>query len=443
MNEDTIVAIATPIGSGGISIVRISGTRSKEIVSHFCTLPAVIEPRYMYLCDINLGDIVDKGLVVYFVNPNSYTGEDIVEIQCHGGVYVAQKVLDQCICNGARIAENGEFTKRAFVNGKYSLEQAEGIADIISAESDAEARASFGLTSGELYNNIINIQKILTDLLAKIEVSFDYPEHDIEYETAQDVKKSLITIQDNLATLLQTADMGKVIKNGINVVILGKPNVGKSSLLNRLLGTNRAIVTDVAGTTRDVIEDSFVYNGIKINLIDTAGLRESTDEVEKIGIEKAKQQLSIADIVLLIIDGSNSLTQEDKHNLELVDKNKTIIVQNKNDLPQKIHDLGASSIKVSALNNNGITELKQKIYDTIVDKKVIGQNIILTNARHIKGVKDCLNNINNAIDNIDKVSLDCIALDIKQAWLELGKITGNVSDEEIIDKIFSKFCLGK
>ena len=440
MDKDTIVALATPQGSGGIGIIRLSGNKSKSIAEKITNNPN-LKPRYAQLIQFNNNSLQDNAILIYFVAPNSYTGEDVVEFQCHGGRYVTDKVIDLCLNNGARLANPGEFTKRAFENGKISLEQAEGIIDIINAETESEAKAGFSLLNGELFKKVDNMQNLLTSKLAEIEVMLDYPEHDIEYETKESIKKSLLSIKQELEKLINTEQTGRIIKDGINVAILGRPNVGKSSILNKLLGYDRAIVTDVAGTTRDTISESIVYKGIKINLIDTAGIRESQDIVEKIGIDKSIQTIDSADIILLILDNSQDLTKEDKNNIELVKDKNVIFVSNKSDLNKKLNF--DNSILVSAKDNKNIDKIKDEIYNKVVDKKIISQDIILTNKRHIQLVKEAYNNIKNALENIDTVTLDCIALDIKNAWLNLGAITGQVADEKIIDQIFSRFCLGK
>ena len=440
MDKDTIVALATPQGSGGIGIIRLSGNKSKSIAEKI-TKNSNLKPRYAQLIQFNNNSLQDNAILIYFVAPNSYTGEDVVEFQCHGGRYVTDKVIDLCLNNGARLANPGEFTKRAFENGKISLEQAEGIIDIINAETESEAKAGFSLLNGELFKKVDNMQNLLTSKLAEIEVTLDYPEHDIEYETKESIKKSLLSIKQELEKLINTEQTGRIIKDGINVAILGRPNVGKSSILNKLLGYDRAIVTDVAGTTRDTISESIIYKGIKMNLIDTAGIRESQDIVEKIGIDKSIQTIYSADIILLILDNSQDLTKEDKNNIELVKDKNVIFVSNKSDLNKKLNF--DNSILVSAKDNKNIDKIKDEISNKVVDKKIISHDIILTNKRHIQLVKEAYNNIKNALENIDTVTLDCIALDIKNAWLNLGAITGQVADEKIIDQIFSRFCLGK
>ncbi len=445
MKEDTIVALATPLGNAGISVVRLSGDKSLQIATKFFSskkLEKQVMPRYMYLGDINTDDLKEKCLLVYFQNPNSYTGEDVVEFQCHGGTYICNKIIDLCLANGARLATPGEFTKRAFVNGKVSLDEAEGVVDLINSQTASEVKASYDLVNGELFKTVTKLQKELTNILAEIEVNLDYPEHDIEYQTEQQIETKLKNIQQVLQNLANTENQGRIIKDGINVAILGKPNVGKSSLLNALLNYERAIVTDIAGTTRDTLQESFVYKDTKINITDTAGVHESDDVVEKIGIQKALDQINQADIILLLLDGSQELSQQDKENLSLVKDKKVIVVVNKTDLPQKIN-LDMPYIQVSALNQKGIEELKQKILDCVIDKDFVKNDIVLTNKRHLQAVKQALQIIQSAIENIYNVSLDCTALDVKSVWFKLGEITGETTDEDIIDAIFSKFCLGK
>jgi tRNA modification GTPase len=336
----------------------------------------------------------------------------------------------------------GEFTKRSFINGKISLDGAEGVIDVINAQTESEARAGFDLVNGELFKTVKTIQKSLTDMLAEIEVSLDYPEHDIEYETAESINVRLIEIKDKLNKLLETSKQGKIIKEGVNVVILGKPNVGKSSLMNALLNYDRAIVTEVAGTTRDTLQESYVYKDMKVNITDTAGIHESEDIVEKIGIEKAKESINNADIILLVLDGSKELSKEDKENIELIKGKRAFVIINKSDLEQKIK-VDLETINISAKNKDGIDSIKEKIYQTVTNDCFVQSDIILTNKRHEIAVKDALNCIETAINNIFDISLDCVSVDIKSAWEKLGEITGETTSEDIIDAIFSKFCLGK
>ena len=447
MKEDTIVALATPLGNAGISVVRLSGDKSLEIATSFFSSKKLvnnpIQPRYMYLGDIDTNNLKEKCLMVYFKNPNSYTGEDVVEFQCHGGTYICNKIIDLCLQNGARLATAGEFTKRAFVNGKVSLDEAEGVVDLINAQTASEVKASYDLVNGGLFKTVKSLQKQLTDIMAEIEVNLDYPEHDIEYQTEQQIEIKLNNIKQTLISLANTEDQGRIIKDGINVAILGKPNVGKSSLLNALLNYERAIVTDIAGTTRDTLQESFVYKDTKINITDTAGVHESDDVVEKIGIQKALDQINQADMILLLLDGSRQLSKEDKENIKLVQGKKVIVVINKTDLPKQLEEINLPTLSVSAKTGTGIEELKQKILDSVLDKDFVKNDLVLTNKRHLVAVKQSLEIINSAIENIYNVSLDCTALDVKSVWFKLGEITGETTDEDIIDAIFSKFCLGK
>lgn len=444
--EDTIVALATPLGNGGISIVRISGEKSFDIATSIFSAKDFdsknITPRKLYLGKIKDNSFKENCLAVYFKAPFSYTGEDVVEFQCHGGTFVCNKIIDKCLENGARLAMPGEFTKRSFINGKISLDGAEGVIDVINAQTESEARAGFDLVNGELFKTVKTIQKSLTNMLAEIEVSLDYPEHDIEYETAESINVRLIEIKEKLNKLLETSKQGKIIKEGVNVVILGKPNVGKSSLMNALLNYDRAIVTEVAGTTRDTLQESYVYKDMKVNITDTAGIHESEDIVEKIGIEKAKESINNADIILLVLDGSKELSKEDKENLELIKGKRAFVIINKSDLEQKVK-IDFDTINISAKNKDGIDTIKEKIHETVTKDCFVQSDIILTNKRHELAVKDALDSIETAINNIFDISLDCVAVDIKMAWEKLGEITGETTSEDIIDAIFSKFCLGK
>lgn len=445
MINDTIVAQATPEGKSGISIVRISGKKSLEIAKQIFLCfknKSEVKPNYMYLGKIDLGEVEDKGFCVYFKAPHSFTGEDVVEFQCHGGLIVAQKIIKQVLKFGARPATAGEFSKRAFLNGKMSLDQAEGVVDTINAETENQLKASNQLTKGGLFNLVTNQQNILTDILSEIEVNLDYPEHDIEYETKESIEKRLREILKQIDNLLLTEQKGRLINKGINIAIVGKTNVGKSSLLNALLNYEQAIVTDIEGTTRDIVTGSIEYKGFVFNFIDTAGIRETEDKIESIGIEKAKKALENSDIVLLVLDSSRELNSQDKENLEIIKTKKSIVVLNKTDLPAKFNFDG-ECIKVSAKQKINTEELKQKIYDLSLDGCNTNSQIVLTNARHIEVLKQAKEMLENTIESVVLLPLDCSALDIKTIWEKLGEITGNTANEDIIDKIFSKFCLGK
>ncbi|MDR0850739.1 MAG: tRNA uridine-5-carboxymethylaminomethyl(34) synthesis GTPase MnmE [Christensenellaceae bacterium] len=464
MKSETIAAIATPKGTGGVGIVRISGENSLKVLSQFFIpykagegISAVsrdtsakeilkMVPRYMYLGEINNKELKEQCLAVFFKDPNSYTGEDVVEIHCHGGVYICNKILELCLRNGARLADPGEFSKRAFVNGKLSLDSAEGVIDLINAASNAEARAAFNLFDGKLFKIVKAMQNALTDILAEIEVNLDYPEHDIEYETSENIKKRLTVIENTLNQLLDGAKTGMLLKHGVSVLILGKPNVGKSSLLNTMLNFEKAIVTDIAGTTRDVVEGTYIYKDIKFNLSDTAGIRDTQNKIERIGIDKAKAMTEAADIILLLLDSSTGITKEDKQSMSLLGGKECFVVVNKIDSGDKI-DYGLIKdkfdiIKISAKNNIGITELKEAIFKKTVGGVVANETILL-NLRHTEALNEALYIIGKTLPQLLQNSLDCVAVDIKQVWEVLGKITGEGADEVVIDAIFSKFCLGK
>jgi len=449
--EKTIACISTPLGTGAISIIRVSGPQCLEIAKKvfFCKDKDSIVPRHMYLGDFIYKDIKDKCLMVYFKMPLSYTGEDMVEFQCHGGEFLAENILKSLLECGAELAENGEFSKRAFINGKLTLDKAEGIIDVINATSEAELKAGYKMLKGELKFAIVEMQKKLTDFLARIEVDIDYPEHDDEHATASYVKAGLAKLREQIENLSKTASTGKLIKHGINIAIIGKPNVGKSSLLNSLIGEERAIVTNIAGTTRDTIMETINFNGMKLNFIDTAGIRESEDVVEKIGIERSKRSIKEANLVLVILDNSGELTDEDEKLLDLTKNEKRILILNKTDLGQalkinkKIKELNEEIIEISALKKSNIENLKQLIFDKVIDKKINASSLIITNIRHIINLKLALQAIDEAINKCDNESMDIIAFLVKNIWDILGRITGETEFETVIDEIFSKFCLGK
>lgn len=444
--KDTIVAISTGSTSGAISIVRLSGEKSLEIadkifVSLKSTIPSTFDSRYLELGTITTQHFKEQAMCVVFRAPRSYTGETIVEFQCHGGLKIAQGVLEECMLNGARLATNGEFTKRAFINGKMSLASAEGVMDIINAESDSQIRAGYELLSGSLSKKIFEYQNELVDILSEIEVSFDYPEEDIEYITKTNISKRLKMLSENLDKLIKSFNSGRILSSGINVLIVGKPNVGKSSLLNALLKKERAIVTAVAGTTRDTVEDSFSINGIKINIIDTAGIHETQDFVEKIGVQKSKDLINRADIVLFVLDLSRPQSVEDEQIFELI-KNKTYIkVANKSDIADS-KEIDDKTVVVSSVTEQGIDQLKQKIYSLVASPISNESGLIVTNARHQQALKNAKENIDKAYSEINS-TLDLISIDLKLAYSALGEITGNTTGEDILDSIFSKFCLGK
>ena len=436
--DKTIVALATPAGNSGVAVIRVSGENSKKCLQKLIREDLDFEPRKMYLKKVYFSGLEDVCLVVFFPSPHSYTGEDVIEVQSHGGYFIAKKIIDELLSFGCFPASAGEFSKRAFINGKLSLDQAEGIMDLINAESDMQAKNGSFLMQGELKKIIEENQNRLTEILAEIEAKLDYPEYEYTKNETTDILKKLKEIDANLSMLIVDSKTGIKIKNGVRVALIGAPNVGKSSLLNALTKTNKAIVTSIAGTTRDVIEGEYEFSGIIFRLFDTAGIHESQDEVEKIGIERAKQILNEADIVLKISDDSNicNISTEQPY----------INVINKSDIidEKKIKDQFASDyILVSAKNNGNIDALKQLIFDKTILKKIDSNKLYLTNARHISAVKQAKTYINNAISQFNNTSMDIISSEIKSAWLSLGEVTGDTNNETIIDKIFSKFCLGK
>lgn len=443
--EKTICAISTPIGNGGISVVRMSGSESKKILQKITKFDTTkMEARKMYLVDICTKNFNERALVVWFKEPYSYTGEEMVEIQCHGGIIIANGILNELISNGAVLAVSGEFTKRAFVNGKMSLDSAEGVIDMINAQSEEAVKAGYNLMTGKLKERVNSVQSMLTDCEAKVEVALDYPEEDIDYSTAEQIKNELLTCKTKIDELLATVDTGRLVKNGINVLILGKPNAGKSSLLNALVGYNRAIVTDIAGTTRDTIEDNYTYKNLSFNVIDTAGIREAESIVERIGIERAEQSVKSADVILVVLDGSKPIEKDDEKILKMV-KNKIVLyVINKIDLPKKINKTFDQMIEISAMRNERVMALKEDIYNLVVNKNMLSGGLLITNTRHANALKEAEINISSAIKELENnTTLDLVATDIKSAWLSLGEITGVTNNQEIINTIFSKFCLGK
>ena len=436
MLEDTIVALATPPGKAGVAIVRISGKDAHKILKTIAKCDSDFLPRYMYLKDIYVGDIVDNALLVYFKAPNSYTGEDVAEIQCHGGYFIAQQVINTCKTLGARMAEPGEYSKRAFLNGKISVDQAEGIIDLINAESEAQARAGSVLMQGKLFEIINNLQAELTDILAEIEAKLDYPEYEYSDSENLEVLKRLTNIEDKLKDLLSTQISGLMIKNGVKIAIVGAPNAGKSSLLNALTNSDKSIVTDIAGTTRDIVEAEYVYKGIVFRLFDTAGIRESEDVVEQIGINRAKQSIQDADLVLKLMDISNP------KDIEVKDK-PYITVYNKIDLStQKINNVD-NVIYISAKDGTNIEVLRQMIFDKTMVQGYNTSQFYLSNTRHIECVNNAKQALNNAINTFTTTTLDFVVADIHSCWQYLGEISGVNSNERIIDRIFQKFCLGK
>ncbi len=446
MAEENISAIATPAGRGGVAIIRISGKTPLAIAEKMFTpvgKTAVrnFSPYRMYAGQIDGGNFSDFGLCVYFKAPASYTGEDIVEFHCHGGENVARGILNQTFLHGARSATRGEFTKRAFLNGKLSLASAEGVADMINGESDAEVKAGYLLYNERLTDKVNDVQSRLKNLLAGIDVSVDYPEEDIEEQHIEELKVSLESVRQTLKPLLDSYATGKKIKSGVTVAICGKPNTGKSSLLNRLLGYEKAIVSEVAGTTRDAVEGSLEIEGRKFNLYDTAGVRESGDKIENIGIERAESIIRSADVAVFVADLSRGTDEEDGRVLEMLKGKPLIKVFNKTDIVSDDTDTDAD-VHTSAVTGEGIAKLKKLLYE-----KSFGERsedaAFLIEKRHYDALKRADEALARAVIACESQPLDLIGIDVKEAWDCLGEITGETATEAIITEIFEKFCVGK
>lgn len=405
--------------------------------------------QYGYIMDSD--KIVDEVLVSYFKAPKSYTTEDMCEINSHGGNVIMRKILQLCLKNGADLAEPGEFTKRAFLNGRIDLSQAESVIDIINAKSDREAKEGIKQLEGFLAISIRNIKDEILDVMTNIEVSIDYPEYDTPEVLEDDLRTKLNDVAIKLEKLEKSFDNGKLIKEGIKTAIIGKPNAGKSSLLNAILKEDRAIVTEYEGTTRDTIEEFVNINGIPLKLVDTAGIRKTENEIEKIGIEKSIKYAKEADLAIVIIDGSKSLSKEDMEILNIVNPEKTIIILNKMDLEQKIDSSTEeiskfdNIIKISALKKEGIEQLYDKISDLFnLNKLNVDNDVVITNERHKNQIQKAGQNLEKAIQSLNmNMPIDIIAISLKDVLSNLGEITGEEASEEIINEIFARFCLGK
>ncbi len=450
---DTIAAISTPIGHGGIGIVRISGDKCVDIAKKiFKSRSAEYKPNTIVYGKIYENDqVIDEALVSYFQAPNSYTGEDIVEINSHGGILIVERILDLVLKNGARLAEPGEFTKRAFLNGKIDLSQAEAVMDLINSKTKAENDTSAKQLEGALGDKIKVVKASIIDVLVDLEANIDYPEYDIEEVTKEKVEKTLAKVIERLKELSSTYDEGKIIKEGINIAIVGKPNVGKSSILNRFLKEERAIVTDIAGTTRDTIEESIVYKGVVFNIIDTAGIHETDDVVESIGVEKSKKSIENADLILMVIDNSKELEKEDEELLKEIEGKNYFVLLNKKDINDKVDSKLADMAQngrimlVSAKENEGIEELLDKILSEFKADNIQKSNeLVITNKRHKEAIDKTIQSFENVLNSCQNdVPLDMISIDLQNGISYLEEILGENVSEEVINGIFKKFCLGK
>ena len=453
----TIAAISTAPAIGGIGIVRLSGKEAFNIIEKIFVpknkqdIKSIKGNTIKYGHIVVEGKVIDEVLVSFFRSPKSYTTEDMCEINSHGGTLIVKKILEICLKNGAILAEPGEFTKRAFLNGRIDLAQAESVIDIINAKSSKEAESSVKQLEGYLSKEINKIRKKLIDLMVDIEASIDYPEYDVPEVTDGKAFEILEEIKNNLFKLSNSFENGKIIKDGIKMAIIGKPNAGKSSLLNNLLKEERAIVTDTPGTTRDTIEEQILIGGIPFKIIDTAGIRNSTDKIEQIGIEKSKTAAKESDVILAIFDMSNPLDEEDLEILKIIENKKALIILNKSDLTinketkEKLEHLNKDFVVISAKENQGIEEIYNSLIKmfNLSEIELDNENVI-TNIRHKQLIDKGIKNATDAIIAIkDQLPIDMVAINIKEILENLGKITGESVSEDIIKEIFAKFCLGK
>ncbi|KAB3532216.1 tRNA uridine-5-carboxymethylaminomethyl(34) synthesis GTPase MnmE [Alkaliphilus serpentinus] len=458
--DDTIAAIATAPGEAGVGIIRISGNDAIEIANGIFKSKSGKKLKeadirrlvYGHIVDPKTQEVIDEVLVVYMRAPYTYTREDIVEVNCHGGIIPVKRILQLILRMGARMAEAGEFTKRAFLNGRIDLAQAEAVMDLISAKTDTGFGVALDQLEGSLSKEVEGIRNEILQLLAHIEVSIDFSEEDVDEVTLDYLLEGSKAVKEKMIKLHETAETGKILREGLNTVIIGKPNVGKSSLLNALLKESRAIVTEIPGTTRDIIEEQLNIKGIPIRLVDTAGIRDTDDIVEKIGVDKSKEFFNKADLVIFMLDSSRELTQEDIEIMEMIKIKKAIVLVNKTDLPQildlsKVYDiLGEKNvIKISLMEKTGLSELE----DTLVDMVYKGDiktkdHIMVTNIRHKNALERAIISLEEGIEAINKkLAMDFIEVDFKNTWDYLGEITGDTVGEDLIDHIFANFCIGK
>ena len=449
--KENIAAISTTLGVGAISIIRVSGPSSiKEVnkISKVDLLNKEIHTiTYSYIESKN--EIIDEVLITIMKTPKTFTKEDVVEINCHGGIATTKKVLELLLEQNIRLAEPGEFTKRAFLNGRIDLTQAEAVMDLINVKSDKARKIAINNLKGATTNKIKKLRQTLVDIISNIEVNIDYPEYlDIEEMTINKIKKELKTIEEELNKIIENSKNSKIIKDGINVAIIGRPNVGKSSILNTLTGYEKAIVTDIAGTTRDIVEESIILDGIQLNLIDTAGIRKTDNLVEQIGVERSKKELEKADLILLVLNNNEKLTEEDKKLIDMSSDKKRIIIINKNDLETKIEikELPEQEIiTTNTISDDGIIDLKNKIKElfNLEELETTDYNYV-SNINQLNMIEEAKKSLNSLKENIENnFPIDIIEIDIKNIWELLGKVIGETYTEELLDNLFSKFCVGK
>ena len=451
---DTIAAISTPLGEGAIGIVRLSGTDSFAIAQRIFKgkdLASVASHtlNYGHIVDPDKNEILDEVMVGAMRSPKTFTREDIIEINTHGGIAVTNEILQLVIREGARLAEPGEFTKRAFLNGRVDLTQAEAVMDIIRAKTDKAMNIAVKQLDGSLSDLINNTRQEILNTLAQVEVNIDYPEYDdVEEATNEIIREKTSEFEALLTNLLKTARRGKILREGISTAIIGRPNVGKSSLLNNLLREEKAIVTDIEGTTRDVIEEYVNINGVPLKLVDTAGIRETEDIVEQIGVERSKKALKEADLVLLVLNASEPLTDQDRQLLEISQDSNRIILLNKVDLPEKIEidQLPEDHIKISVLKNQNIDQIEDRINALFFENAGLVEQdaTYLSNARHISLIEKAVESLQAVNEGLALgMPVDLLQVDLTRTWEILGEITGDAAPDELITQLFSQFCLGK
>lgn len=460
--NDTIAAICTALSPSGIGIIRISGPEALTVADIIFKTPrksslSEAPSHTIHYGHIYDGDkIIDEVIVLLMKAPKSYTVEDVVEIDCHGGLYVLNKVLNLCLSNGCRLAEPGEFTKRAFLNGRIDLTEAEAVMDLISAKGEMARKNSVSVMNGYIYERIKAVREEVLYFIAKIEASLDDPEHMSLEGYEEELREKLIDIRGRIASLINSYENGKLINEGIKTAIVGKPNVGKSSLLNMLLNENRAIVTQIPGTTRDTLEETVVFGGISLNLIDTAGIHDTFDSVEKIGIERSELAINKADLVIFIVDSSKDVNQEDDHIISLIQGKKVICVMNKCDLPEELSVMEFKShfegyeekplfIKASAYTGQGRDEIIKAIEDMFYEGKInFNDEVYLSNLRQKTALSDADVSLSKVIDSIDmNMPEDFLSIDLMSAYSSLGEIIGEEVNDDLVDKIFKEFCMGK
>ncbi|MBO8138525.1 MAG: tRNA uridine-5-carboxymethylaminomethyl(34) synthesis GTPase MnmE [Desulfotomaculum sp.] len=461
MIADTIAAIATPLGEGGIGIVRISGPEAINVGKK------IFKPKYNknwfngpgfrivygHAVDNETNEIIDEVLLSLMRAPKSFTGEDVIEINCHGGILPLKKILELALKSGARLAEPGEFSKRAFLNGKLDLAQAESIINIIRSKTGTGLKISMNQLQGRLSDKINDLQENLLNIMARIEAVIDFPEDDIEETSLNEIYSQCKDTLKEIDLLIASAESGKIYQEGLRTVIVGKPNVGKSSLLNALLKEKRAIVTDIPGTTRDIIEEYINIKGIPLKIIDTAGLRETEDVVEKIGVNKSKELINKSDLILFILDAAEGMTEEDYEIKKLIDEKNVIVIINKIDvqdnqtnvqnIKEQFNNLPV--IEISALYEKGLEKLEQVIYEKVMGGQIsLDDQVLVTNVRHKQSLEKAKQHVEEAMKGINEgVPGDLVSIDVKSAWEALGEITGKTVGEELLDKIFTEFCIGK